>query len=345
MPVRHRSRKRDGQECPSYGERPMLLQQVERIGFRQFAQRQPHAAGRGQQPCRRQQMQLRSQRREQVRLLRRDDLQVRDVVQHQQNVTERVEPLAQAGLDRREVRFGSLPFLVADLVAEQVAQMQGRVTQARLTIAGDQKPASRIRAGERVGVGERQLGLADPAQAMHAADHSGAVVLQPLSQVEQFVQAAGEPLVVRRHGAETVRRQPHSLGAFVEIASQSLQHAPQIVAPQGVDPLLLKRLHEIGRDLPPVTHLPHHGCRRGDEVVSRLRQPTQFTDLPRDFMLVQHHLLMQASDLADDPRHLDEIDCRSSARQNVLGDLGVSEFRQCSESFAVGFGDHCQFYR
>ncbi len=41
---------------------------------------------------------------------------------------------------------------------------------------------------------------------------------------------------------------------------------------QGVDPLLLKRLHEIGRDLPPVAHLPHHGCRRGDEVASQFRQ-------------------------------------------------------------------------
>jgi len=161
------------------GKRPVLLQQLQRVGFRQFAQREPITARWWQQPRRGQQMQLRPQRGQHIGLLPGQQGRVGHVVQQQQDVTLPIQPLPQASGDGGEVGRDRLAIVVTDLGTKHVAQGQQRLPQVRLAFARHKESAARIRVGKRMGVGVGQLALADAAQAVHAADHAGLGVGQP----------------------------------------------------------------------------------------------------------------------------------------------------------------------
>lgn len=161
--------------------------------------------------------------------------------------------------------------------------------------------------------GEDQFALADSAQPMHAADHAGLLVLQPRPQVEQLLQPPGEPLVVRRHRIRTLGGQPDPLGPLVQVAGQGRQHAPQVVPAQRGHPLLEERLD--GVELPP-PQLSHHRRRRLDKRLMRRRHGAQLGHAAGDVVFLQHPA-------ADQARHLDDVDRRRPAGQDVLGDLRV----------------------
>lgn len=224
-----------------------------------------------------------------------------------------VRPLPQVGGDGLPVGLDRLAFLVVDPVAEPIAQHPQRLPQVRLAFARHQKSAPRIGVGIGMGIGVGQLALADAAQAVHAADHAGVIVLQPRPQFEQLVQSAGESLVVRRDRVRTLGGPADPFGPLVQVACDVGQHTPEIVPAERGHALLIERLDRVV--LPP-SQLFHDRRRRLDKRLLRRGHAAQ---LGRP----AGHLVFFQDAAANQTGHFHDVDRRGPEGQDMLGDLGV----------------------
>ena len=233
------------------GKGAMLLQQVQGVGLGQFAQGQPVAARRREQPRGGQQVELRPQRGEAVGLLRADEGGVGNVVEHEQDVAFVGKARIQAAGHGGKVGFRRLALLVSDVRMDliKIAKAEHGLPQALLAFTWNQEPSAGIRAGKSVRVGEGQFGLANATQSMHATDHAGLVVLEPLAEFEQFVEAAGEFLVVGRHGGFAAGCGSDELRMVIQVPGQCAEHAVQIIAPERVETFVCEGFGEVGKKL------------------------------------------------------------------------------------------------
>jgi hypothetical protein len=227
---------------PGIRERTVLLQQFHRIRFGKLAQRQPVPPGGRSQPRRQQHMQLRPQRGQFVGLLRARQRHAGHVVEHQQDAPLLLQPPRQASVNGGEESVGSLAFLIRDGVAEigEIPQRQRGLAHRSLAVARYQQASAGVNARESVGIRERQLGFADATQPVQPAHHSGMVALQTRAQVEQFVHAPRELLVVRRDCVRAFGGAPHAVGALVDILCEPREDAAQIFPPKRVAPFVIK---------------------------------------------------------------------------------------------------------
>ena len=300
-------------------EGAVLLEQGQGIGGGQFAQNQPVAPG-GWQPARGgQQVQPWPQGGQAVGLFRADHPRVGDVVQDQQDVAQPGEALAQAAGHGGEVGRGLLAFLVADAGADfvEVAQAEHSLAQAGLPLARDEEASAGIRAGKRVRVGEGQLGLANPAQALHPAHDAGLVVLEPLAQFKQFVEPAREELlVVGRNGGFAAGGGSDELRMVVEVPGQDFKHAVQVIAAEGVHAFVGEGFDEIGKKLA-TAHLLDDRGGGGEEAGVRHGQVAQLGDPLGDGLLSQRPLAGEAG-------HFNEVNRAHAFGEDVLGDFSIN---------------------
>jgi len=71
-----------------------------------------------------------------------------------------------------------------------------------------------------MGVGKGELDLADATKAMDTRDNASSIVLEPVAQGDQFVEAAGEFLVIGRDVSLAFGRLANVLGVVAQVSGQ-----------------------------------------------------------------------------------------------------------------------------
>ena len=158
-------------------------------------------------------------------------------------------------------------------------------------------------------------------QPRHAVDDAGAVVLdEPFAQGEQFIEAAGEVLVVGRDGGEAGVGLGHQFGVVVEVAGELVEHLSQVFPTQGVEAGIEEGVDVTERLV--VSELAaaemfHHRWHLGEELGA-----VAFRKLGNlgEFL---GELLVGELAFAGQPRHFDDVNWPDAGGENVLGDLGV----------------------
>ena len=281
------------------GKRPVFLHQLHRLGLGQRPQSDPPGVHRRGQARGHEQVQSRAVAGEVVRLARGHQGGVGDVVQHQQDGAVALQPVREAAGDGGEEAVRRLALLVADGGAEgaEIAQRQCGLADARLALARHVQAAAGVDVGVGVRVGEGQLGLADAAQALHAADDAGTVVLQARAQVHQFGQPSGELAVVGRDGVGALGPDADALGPLLHGFGKRGQHLAQVFGEEEPHALLVEGLD-------------------GDELAAA--QVVEVGGLPDagDLLLQRLGGVLEAG-------HGNDVDRGGTVGKNVLGDFGV----------------------
>jgi hypothetical protein len=85
--------------------------------------------------------------------------------------------------------------------------------------------------------------------------------LQPLAEVEEFVEAAGEFLVIGWNGAFAIGGVGHALVVRVEVFGKASKDAVQVVAVKGGDAFVLEGFDELREELLAADLFDHRGDR------------------------------------------------------------------------------------